>query len=142
MVSECKGDSGSEPGRHCRNQGSTKGRQAGVGTYSSCSCRWILGDEQRRRGRGQSRSDDDGDGLGRRWYGRGAGAELGADRLGELLQLVLLDVEDPLKGPAHLALHLVDLAQGKHALTDNTSRFVGVGIVADHFAGDHEGRDK
>jgi hypothetical protein len=35
----------------------------------------------------------------------------------------------------HLALHLVDLLEGKHALTDNTPRFVQIGIVADDLRG-------
>ena len=43
---------------------------------------------------------------------------------------------------AHLALHLVDLAEGEHALADDGPRLVGVGVVACDLGGDHEGGEE
>ena len=43
---------------------------------------------------------------------------------------------------AHLALHLVDLPELEHALADDRPGLVGVGVVADHLGGDHEGTDE
>jgi len=42
----------------------------------------------------------------------------------------------------HLTLHLVDLLEDKHALTNNTPGFVGIGIIVYDLGSDHECRDE
>ena len=72
--------------------------------------------------------------------GVGTGAsEVLADHVLELLESTRLNVQLPIEILAHLALHLVDLAEGKHALADDAPGLVGVGVVADDLACDHEG---
>lgn len=60
----------------------------------------------------------------------------------ENLQLLLGNREHPLEIRAHLPLHLVDLLQRKHALTNYTPRLFRIRIVADNLRGDHERRDE
>lgn len=55
-----------------------------------------------------------------------------ADHSLELFQGGGVDVQLPFKIAAHFSLHLVDLSQSKHTLTNNTPGLVGVGVVADH----------
>jgi hypothetical protein len=43
----------------------------------------------------------------------------------------VVDGEFPFEIATHFALHLVDLAEAEHALSDDTPRLVGVGIVTD-----------
>lgn len=82
----------------------------------------------------------------------GGGRGLGQDDLGvgpragevaahlrlEVTQDRGLDVKLPLEVAAHLALHLVDLAEGEHALAHDAPGFVGVGVVTDDLGGNHE----
>lgn len=65
-----------------------------------------------------------------------------ADFVFELCQLGRIEVELPLEVRTHLALHLVDLLERKHALADNTPALVAVCVVANDFRGDHEGGDE
>ena len=60
----------------------------------------------------------------------------------ELAELLGVNVEQPLQVAAHLALHLVYLAEGEHALADDGPGLVRVGVVADDLARDHEGGDE
>ncbi|KAG8690300.1 hypothetical protein FRC09_012046 [Ceratobasidium sp. 395] len=60
----------------------------------------------------------------------GRGAVLLADHDLEVAEVLGLDVEDPLKVVAHLALHLVDLTQRKRALANDTSGLVRVTLEA------------
>ena len=60
----------------------------------------------------------------------------------EFLQCARLDVELPFQVGTHLPLHLVNLPEGKHALTNNTPGFVGIGIIAYDLGSDHECRDE
>ena len=39
-------------------------------------------------------------------------------------------------------LHLIDLPQGKHSLTNNTPGLVGVGVITDDLGSNHEGKDE
>ena len=82
----------------------------------------------------------------------GGGRGLGQDDLGvgsragevtahlrfEIAQDRRLDVELPLEIAAHLALHLVDLAEGEHALAHDAPGLVGVGVVTDNLGCNHE----
>ena len=56
----------------------------------------------------------------------------------EFLERARLDIELPLQVRAHLALHLINLPEGKHSLTDNAPGLVGVGIIADDLGSNHE----
>ena len=53
-----------------------------------------------------------------------------------------LDVKLLVEILTHLVLHLVDLPQLDHALTDYQPGLVWVGIIADHLGGDHECADE
>lgn len=53
-------------------------------------------------------------------------------------QIVPGDVELPLQVRTHLALHLVDLAEGEHGLADDGPGLVAVRVVTHDFARDHE----
>jgi hypothetical protein len=105
----------------------------------------------RARGRGlRRRGDGDRGGLGRdvgrlaRRHGdrdrvvRTRPGESGLEGELEIPERGRLDVEIPVEVGAHLALHLVDLAEGEHALADDAPGLVAVRVVADHLAGDHE----
>ena len=48
----------------------------------------------------------------------------------------------PLQVSTHLPLHLVHLLEGEHLLSDDAPTLVGVGVIADDLAGDHECRDE
>lgn len=90
----------------------------------------------------------------RRWHGRGCGRgkyvarirahalEVSTDLHLKLLQRPRPDIELPLEIAAHLAFHLVDLAEGEHALADDGPGLVGVGVVADDLGGEHESGDE
>lgn len=84
-------------------------------------------------------------GAGNRRRGRsrdwGCRAVLLADHGLKVAEVLGLDIETPLEVAAHLALHLVDLAQGEHALADDAPRLVRVRVVANNFRGDHKRRD-
>ena len=64
------------------------------------------------------------------------------DHLRENFKLVVSHIEHPVEVAAHLALHVVDLTKGKHALGDNAPRLVRVRVVANDLASDHEGGDE
>lgn len=68
--------------------------------------------------------------------------EVPADHSLELLQRARFNVELPIQVVAHLALHLVDLPQRKHTLTNDTPGFVRVGVIADDLGSNHERRDE
>lgn len=53
-----------------------------------------------------------------------------------------IDIELPLQVGAPLSFHLVDLAERKHALTDDTPRLVGIRVVANDLQGEHERGNK
>ena len=75
--------------------------------------------------------------------GVGSGAsKVLADHVLELLEGTRLNVQLPVEILAHLALHLVDLPELKHALADDRPGLVRVGVVADHFGRDHERRNE
>ena len=57
--------------------------------------------------------------------------EISANHRLELLESAGLDVELSFQIGTHLALHLVDLPKGDHALIDDTPGFVGICVVAD-----------
>lgn len=82
-----------------------------------------------------------GDGKGDGVVGTGTG-EVGSQHAFKVAEVIRFDVELPVQVGAHLAFHLVDLAEGEHALANDAPRLVGVGVVADHLAGDHEGREE
>ena len=68
--------------------------------------------------------------------------EVPPDHRLKLLKCSGLYVELPLQVGAHLALHLVDLPERKHSLTDDAPRFVGVCVIADDLGSNHKGRDE
>ena len=55
----------------------------------------------------------------------------------EIVQDRGLDVELALEIAAHLALHLVGLAEGEHALIHDAPGLVRVGVVTDDLGGNH-----
>ena len=75
------------------------------------------------------------------WVGPGPGKVL-AHHLLEHGERLRLDVQLPVEVLAHLALHLVHLAQLEHPLPDDAPALVGVGVVADDLGGEHEGGDE
>lgn len=115
---------GMRGGRRSRNRG-------GVGVRVVVGARLPGLGDSRRPGNGGW----DSGGRGRR------GAVLLSDHRLEVAEIVRLDVEDPLEVPTHLALHLVDLAEGEHTLTDDAPGLVRVGVVADDLGRNHERRD-
>jgi hypothetical protein len=56
----------------------------------------------------------------------------------EILEYGLVNCQLPLEITTHLAFYLINLAQGKHALSNDTPGLVRVSVVADDFRGDHE----
>lgn len=72
----------------------------------------------------------------------GSSAKIATNFPLELLQVLGVDVQVPLEVTAHLALHLIDLLEGEHALAHDTPGLVGVRVVADDFRRNHECRDK
>jgi hypothetical protein len=68
--------------------------------------------------------------------------KVAADHSLEIGKDWVVDGKLPFEIATHLAFHLVDLPQGEHTLSDDTPRLVGVGVVADHFRGDHKCRNK
>ena len=56
----------------------------------------------------------------------------------EIVQDQGLEIELALEIAAHLTLHLVDLAEGKHALVHGAPGLVRVGVVTDDLGGNHE----
>ena len=60
----------------------------------------------------------------------------------EILKRGGFNVKLPLQVRAHLALHLVNLPEGKHSLTDDTPGLVGVGVITDDLGSNHEGGDE
>ena len=56
----------------------------------------------------------------------------------EFLECAGLDVELPLEVGTHLALHLIDLPKGEHALPDNAPGLVGIRVIADDLGSNHE----
>ena len=69
-------------------------------------------------------------------------SEVLADHVLKFLEGAGLNVKLLVEILAHLALHLVDLPQLDHALTDYRPGLVWVGIIADHLGGDHECADE
>jgi hypothetical protein len=65
-------------------------------------------------------------------------AEIALDHRFEILEYGLVDSQLPLEITAHLAFHLIDLAQRKHALSNDAPGLVRVSVVANDFRGDHE----
>lgn len=59
--------------------------------------------------------------------------------LPKLFECQRFNIEFPVEILANLTLHLVDLPQMEHILADNAPRLIGVGIIADHLGGNHEG---
>jgi len=53
-----------------------------------------------------------------------------------------VDVELPLQVGAHLSFHLIDLAERKHALSNDAPRLVGICIVTYDLGGEHKRRNK
>jgi hypothetical protein len=49
-----------------------------------------------------------------------------------------VDVQLPVQVSTHLSFHLVDLAEAKNVLSDDTPGLVRVGIVTDNFRSDHK----
>lgn len=78
---------------------------------------------------------------GRRGCG-GAMAKLGLDLLSEHLKFEVLYIEDPFEVPTHLPLHLVDLTDQEHSLSNDTPGLVRVSIVTDNLRYNHEHGDK
>ena len=64
------------------------------------------------------------------------------DHVLKFLEGAGLDVKLLVEILAHLVLHLVDLPQLDHALTNYQPGLVWVGIVTDHLGGDHERADE
>lgn len=64
------------------------------------------------------------------WIGGFGVLEVLPDHLLEGGEYGIVYGELPVQIIAHLALHLVDLAQGEHALGDDAPGLVGVGVVA------------
>ena len=106
------------------------------------------GDRQSWLIRGNSGEGVGGDGgefqNGLEYIGRiGAWAsEVLADHVLKFLEGVGLNIKLLVEILAHLTLHLVDLPQLDHDLTDYQPGLVWVGIVADHLGGDHERADE
>jgi hypothetical protein len=76
---------------------------------------------------------------------RGVGAqtlEVLPDHQFEVLKCCGVYVKLPLQVGAHLTLHLVDLPERKHSLTDDAPGFVGVCVIADDLGSNHESRDE
>ena len=76
-----------------------------------------------------------------RWVGTWT-LEVRPDPIFELLKCGGFDVELPFQVGAHLALHLVDLPESKHTLTDDTPGLVGICIVADDLGSNHKCGDE
>ena len=98
--------------------------------------------------RGNSGEGAGGDG-GEFWNGLEYIGRIGAwaskvlvDHVLKFLEGAGLDIKLLVEILAHLALHLVDLPQLDHALTDYWPGLVWVGIIADHFGGNHEHADE
>jgi hypothetical protein len=53
-----------------------------------------------------------------------------------------VNVQLPLQVGAHLPLHLVDLAERKHALANDAPGLVGVRVVTDYLGGQHKSGNK
>lgn len=68
--------------------------------------------------------------VGRGRSSDGSRTEFASDVLLERNDLFAADVQVPFKITAHFALHLVDLLEGKHLLSDDTPRLVRVRVVA------------
>lgn len=64
--------------------------------------------------------------------------EILADHILEFLEGQRVHIELPLEILAHLALHLINFPELEHALCHNAPRFVGVRIVTDDLACEHE----
>jgi hypothetical protein len=60
----------------------------------------------------------------------------------ELLERARLHVQLPLEVRTHLPLHLVDLPERKHPLTDDAPGLVGVGVIAYDLGSNHESRNE
>jgi hypothetical protein len=76
-----------------------------------------------------------------RWIGTRSLEVLPDHRL-EFLEGAGLNVQLPLKVGAHLPLHLVDLPQSEHTLTNDAPGLVRVGVIADDLGSNHERRDE
>lgn len=74
--------------------------------------------------------------------GAGLGRVHTTNGVGEDLELLIVDVENPLEVRVHLVLHLIDLLEGIEVLSDDTPRLVQVRVVAYDLRGDHESGDK
>ena len=59
-------------------------------------------------------------------------AEVPLDHCDKVGEDGVVDGKLPLEITAHLSLHLVDLAEGEHALGDDAPRLVRIGVVADN----------
>jgi hypothetical protein len=64
--------------------------------------------------------------------------EIPANHRLEFLERAGFNIKLPFEVRAHFALHLVDLAKGEHALTDDAPGLVGVGIITDDLRGNHK----
>ena len=89
---------------------------------------------RRRRGLGRCWKN-----VGRVWSGPN---EVFLDHLFKIPQRYRIHIQLPLQVLAHLPLHLVDLAQLKHTLRDDTPRLIRVSVVADDLGREHERRDE
>ena len=76
-----------------------------------------------------------------RWVGTRS-VEISLDHVFEILKCGGFDAKLPLEVGAHLPLHLVDLPEDVHTLTDDTPRLVGVSVIADDLGSNHKGRDE
>ena len=102
----------------------------------------VPGTERRNRGSGIIRSDGgEGVGGGRSEFGDGLkdicrvwpwASEILANHVFEFLEGARFNIQLPIEILAHLAFHLVDLAELEHALADDRPGLVRVGVIAYH----------
>lgn len=68
--------------------------------------------------------------------------ESGSELVIKVLKLFKRAVDVPLEVTQHLSLHLVDLLEREHGLSDDTPTLIGVGIVAEVLGSHHESSDE
>jgi hypothetical protein len=72
------------------------------------------------------------------WGIRSGCGRIFQDVMSKIMSHRRIDVELPLQVGVDLSFHLVDSAEHKHALTEDTPRLVGIRVIASDLRGEHE----